>query len=152
MSFEKTILVKNVSKRFEMYSRPIDRLLQSLSFGKRQYFKEFWALKDVSLEVAEGETIGIIGRNGSGKSTLLQIIAGTLSPTIGEIHTKGLLAALLELGSGFNPDFTGKENVYLNGAVLGFSPDEVGALFDKIASFADIGDHLDQPVRTISMG
>lgn len=152
MSSEIAISVKNVSKRFEMYAQPRDRLLQFLSFGKRQYFKEFWALRDISLDVARGETFGILGRNGSGKSTLLQIIAGTLFPTTGEVHTSGVLAALLELGSGFNPDFTGRENVYLNGSVLGFSREEMDARFDNIAGFADIGEHLDQPVKTYSSG
>lgn len=152
MSSEIAISVKNVSKRFEMYARPRDRLLQFLLFGKRQYFKEFWALRDISLDVAKGETVGILGRNGSGKSTLLQIIAGTLSPTLGEVYSNGVLAALLELGSGFNPDFTGRENVYLNGSVLGFSREEMDARFDRIVSFADIGEHLEQPVKTYSSG
>ena len=152
MSSDITISVTNVSKRFEMYAQPRDRLLQFLSFSRRQYFKEFWALRDVSIEVAKGETLGILGRNGSGKSTLLQIIAGTLSPTFGGVRSNGVLAALLELGSGFNPDFTGRENVYLNGSVLGFSQEEMNARFESIASFADIGEHLDQPVRTYSSG
>ena len=152
MSSEIAISVKNVSKRFEMYAQPRDRLLQFLSFGKRQYFKEFWALRDISLDVAKGETLGILGRNGSGKSTLLQIITGTLFPTTGDVRTNGVLAALLELGSGFNPDFTGRENVYLNGSVLGFSREEMDARFDSIAGFADIGEHLDQPVKTYSSG
>src|SRR5690606_28455649 len=107
---------------------------------------------DVSLHVCKGETVGILGRNGSGKSTLLQIIAGTLSPTTGDVDVKGKLAALLELGSGFNPEFTGRENVYLNGSVLGFSKAQMDARFDEIAAFADIGEHLDQPVKTYSSG
>lgn len=152
MSSEITISVKNISKCYEMYQQPRDRLFQFFSFGKRQYFKEFWALNDISLEVKKGETIGILGRNGSGKSTLLQIIAGTLSPTSGEIRSNGRLAALLELGSGFNPDFTGRENVYLNGSLLGFSREEMDDRFEAITSFADIGDHLDQPVKTYSSG
>src|SRR5690606_41044718 len=152
MSCERVISVDNVSKRFEMYAQPRDRLLQFLSFGRRQYFKEFWALRDVSLHVCKGETVGILGRNGSGKSTLLQIIAGTLSPTTGDVDVKGKLAALLELGSGFNPEFTGRENVYLNGSVLGFSKAQMDARFDEIAAFADIGEHLDQPVKTYSSG
>jgi lipopolysaccharide transport system ATP-binding protein len=120
--------------------------------GKRQYFKEFWALRNVSFNVGKGETIGILGRNGSGKSTLLQIIAGTLSPTSGEVYSAGVMAALLELGSGFNPDFTGRENIYLNGTILGFSQAEMDARFDDIAAFADIGEHLDQPIKTYSSG
>lgn len=152
MSSEIAISVTGVSKRYEMYSQPRDRLLQFFSFGKRQYFKEFWALQDVSFSVKKGETIGILGRNGSGKSTLLQIIAGTLAPTSGEVRTHGIMAALLELGSGFNPDFTGRENIYLNGAILGFSKQEMNDRFDEIAAFADIGDHLDQPIKTYSSG
>lgn len=152
MSSEIAIAVTGVSKRYEMYSQPRDRLLQFLSLGKRQYFKEFWALRDVSFSVLKGETIGILGRNGSGKSTLLQIIAGTLAPTIGEVSTNGIMAALLELGSGFNPDFTGRENIYLNGSILGFSKQEMDGRFDEIAAFADIGEHLDQPIKTYSSG
>ncbi|MCD0504146.1 ABC transporter ATP-binding protein [Bordetella petrii] len=152
MSCERVISVDKVSKRFEMYGQPRDRLLQFLSFGRRQYFKEFWALRDVSLDVCKGETVGILGRNGSGKSTLLQIIAGTLAPTTGDVEVQGKLAALLELGSGFNPDFTGRENVYLNGSVLGFSKAQMDERFDEIAAFADIGEHLDQPVKTYSSG
>ncbi|MCS3507915.1 ABC transporter ATP-binding protein [Achromobacter sp. JUb104] len=152
MFSEKVISVENVSKRFEMYSQPRDRLLQFLSFGRRQYFKEFWALRNVSLDVKKGETVGILGRNGSGKSTLLQIIAGTLAPTSGEASVNGKLAALLELGSGFNPDFTGRENVYLNGSILGFSKDQMDERIDEIISFADIGEHLEQPVKTYSSG
>ncbi len=152
MSSEIAITVNSVSKRYEMYAQPRDRLLQFISLGKRQYFKEFWALRDVSFTVQKGETVGILGRNGSGKSTLLQIIAGTLSPTLGQVHTKGIMAALLELGSGFNPDFTGRENIYLNGTILGLSRTEMDARFDEIAAFADIGAHLDQPIKTYSSG
>lgn len=152
MSSDKAIMVNGVSKCFEMYARPKDRLLQFFYRGKRQLYKEFWALKDVSLEVARGETFAILGRNGSGKSTLLQIIAGTLSPTAGEVRTNGVLTALLELGSGFNPEFTGRENVYLNGTVLGFTRAQMDDVFDEIVDFADIGDHLDQPVKTYSSG
>ena len=116
------------------------------------YFSEFWALKDVSFEIKKGETVGIIGRNGSGKSTLLQMICGTLNPTSGSIQTHGRIAALLELGSGFNPEFTGRENVYMNAAVLGLSQKEVDSRFDDIAAFADIGQFMDQPVKTYSSG
>ncbi len=135
-----------------MYTNPRDRLLQFFSSGKRQYFKEFWALKNITIDVLQGETVGILGCNGSGKSTLLQIIAGTLSPTSGEVCINGVLAALLELGAGFNPEFTGRENVYLNGAVLGLTQEQMDRRFEEIVNFADIGTHLDQPVKTYSSG
>jgi lipopolysaccharide transport system ATP-binding protein len=118
----------------------------------RQYFHEFWAIKDVSFEIKKGETMGIIGRNGSGKSTLLQLISGTLTPTNGSVATHGRIAALLELGSGFNPEFTGRENVYMNAAVLGLSKADIDTRFDEIASFADIGDFIEQPVKMYSSG
>lgn len=154
------ISVTNLSKRYEMYDAPRDRLKQFVlprlarlsGQAPRQFFREFWALKDISFEVKKGEAVGILGRNGSGKSTLLQIITGTLSPTSGSVSTQGRIAALLELGSGFNPDFSGRENVYLNGALLGFTRDQIDEKFDAIAAFADIGEHLNQPVKTYSSG
>lgn len=154
------ISVRNVSKCFYSYDKPHDRLKQAIvpRFQRwagdqiTTYGKEFWALRDVSFDVRKGETVGIVGRNGSGKSTLLQIICGTLTPTLGEIETRGRIAALLELGSGFNPEFTGRENVYLNAAVLGLTRDEVNERFDAIAGFADIGEFLDHPVKTYSSG
>lgn len=160
MSSEIAIKVENLSKCYQIYDQPRDRLkqfvlprLQRLAAQpQKQYFREFWALKDVSFDVKKGETVGIIGRNGSGKSTLLQIITGTLAPTSGSVTTKGRIAALLELGSGFNPEFTGRENIYLNGALLGFSTAQINDKFDAIAAFADIGEHLDQPVKTYSSG
>ena len=118
----------------------------------KQYCRDFWALRDVSFEVKKGETVGIIGRNGSGKSTLLQMICGTLTPTCGSIQTTGRVAALLELGAGFNPEFTGRENVYMNASVLGLTKEEIDARFDDIATFADIGDFIEQPVKTYSSG
>lgn len=159
-SDQAVISVRNVSKCFYTYDKPRDRLKQAIvpRFQRwagdkvTTYGKEFWALRDISFEVNKGETVGIVGRNGSGKSTLLQIICGTLTPTIGEIETRGRIAALLELGSGFNPEFTGRENVYLNAAVLGLTHDEVNDRFDAIASFADIGEFLDHPVKTYSSG
>lgn len=160
MSSEIAIKVENLSKCYQIYKQPRDRLKQfvlphfqrTIGVTPKQYFREFWALKDVSFEVKKGETVGIIGRNGSGKSTLLQMICGTLNPTSGSIQTNGRIAALLELGSGFNPEFTGRENVYLNGAVLGLSKDEIDNRFDHIVEFADIGEFIDQPVKTYSSG
>ena len=154
------IKVTNLSKCYEIYNTPRDRLKQFILprlkrfFGKivTNYYREFWALKDVSFEVKKGETIGIIGRNGSGKSTLLQIICGTLTPTSGSVETRGRIAALLELGSGFNPEFTGRENVYMNASVLGLNQAEIDARFSDIAAFADIGDFIEQPVKTYSSG
>jgi ABC-type polysaccharide/polyol phosphate transport system ATPase subunit len=152
MSSEIAIKVENLSKCYHLYDKPRDRLMQMLVRGSKQYFREFWALKDVSFEIKKGETVGIIGRNGSGKSTLLQMLCGTLNPSAGAIYTQGRIAALLELGSGFNPEFTGRENVYLNGAIHGLSSSEIDAVFDDVASFADIGKFLDQPVKTYSSG
>lgn len=149
---EFAIRVQGLSKCYHVYDRPQDRLKQSLWRGRKQFYREFWALRDVSLEVGKGETVGIIGRNGSGKSTLLQMIAGTLTPTTGTVQVNGRVAALLELGSGFNPDFTGRENVYMNGAILGLSEAEIAARFDEIAAFAGIGDFIEQPVKTYSSG
>lgn len=128
------------------------RVRRALGKPNKQYFREFWALKNVSFEVKRGETVGIIGRNGSGKSTLLQIVCGTLTPTSGTIETKGRIAALLELGSGFNLEFTGRENVYMNASVLGLTNQEIDERFDEIVAFADIGDFIEQPVKTYSSG
>src|SRR5436190_12217233 len=120
---------------YRIYDRPQDRLKQMLWRGRRMYGREFWALRDISLDVHRGETVGIIGRNGSGKSTLLQIIAGTLTPSEGEVTVSGRVAALLELGSGFNPEFTGRENVFMNGAILNIAQAEMERRFDEIAAF-----------------
>jgi lipopolysaccharide transport system ATP-binding protein len=152
MSSDLAIIVKNLSKCYQIYEKPSDRLLQMLFRGKKQFYREFWALRDVSFNVVRGESVGIIGRNGSGKSTLLQMICGTLNPTSGAIHAAGRVAALLELGSGFNPEFTGRENVYMNAALYGLSKEETDCRFEDIASFADIGDFIDQPVKTYSSG
>jgi len=152
MSSRPVIKVEKLSKCYQVYEKPRDRLLQMLARRWKQYFREFWALKEISLEVRRGETLGIIGRNGSGKSTLLQLICGTLNPTGGNIQIQGRVAALLELGSGFNPEFTGRENVYLNAAVLGLSKEEIDSRFDEIATFADIGEYIEQPVKTYSSG
>jgi len=154
------IQVRNLNKCYQIYDSPRDRLnqfivprLQRLA-GKepKQFFRDFWALRNVSFEVKKGESVGIIGRNGSGKSTLLRMICGTLNPSTGSITTTGRLAALLELGSGFNPEFTGRENVYMNAAVLGLSNEEIDSRFDDIVAFADIGDFIEQPVKAYSSG
>lgn len=144
--------VKNISKKYQIYEKPIDRLKQFLSSEKKKYYRAFDALHNINFEVKKGQTFGIIGQNGSGKSTLLQIIAKTLTPTDGEIKVYGRVAALLELGSGFNPEYTGRENVYLNGSILGVSKEEMDARFTEIEKFADIGEFIDQPVKTYSSG
>jgi len=161
MSFDEiAIKVEGLGKRYEIYDVPGNRLKQFffpriakfLRRDSKNYFSIFSALNDVSFEVRRGQTVGIIGRNGSGKSTLLQLICGTLTPTSGGISVKGRVAALLELGSGFNPEFTGRENVYLNASILGLSRDVIDARFGLIADFADIGDFIEQPVKTYSSG
>jgi len=154
------IRVSNLGKCYEIYNNPRDRLKQFvlptlqwiIRQPPKQYFRDFWALQDVSFEIRKGETLGIIGRNGSGKSTLLQLICGTLNATTGSIQTNGRIAALLELGSGFNPEFTGRENIYMNASILGLSNAEIDARYDDIVFFADIGDFIDQPVKIYSSG
>lgn len=160
MSSDLSIVASNISKTYRIYNTPEDRLKQSIVprlqslFGRARshYFTEFPALSGVNFEIRKGETVGIVGKNGSGKSTLLQIICGTMTPTTGTVQTSGRIAALLELGSGFNPEFTGRENIYLNGAILGLTKEQVDGYFDSIASFADIGKFLDRPVKTYSSG
>ena len=152
MCSDQAIVVRGVSKSFPVYAKPHHRLLQMLLPRENRWAQEFQALRSVDLEIARGETIGIVGRNGSGKSTLLQIICGTLAPSTGTVEVHGRIAALLELGAGFNPEFTGRENVYLNGTVLGLTMQEVEERFDEIVAFADIGDFIDQPVKTYSSG
>ena len=151
MREEIAISLKNVSKCFQRYAHPRDRLKELLLPGKNRC-DEFWALRDINLEIPKGKTVGIVGRNGSGKSTLLQIIARTLTATTGEVQVKGRVSALLELGSGFNPEFTGRQNVFFNGRLLGLSQKEIEDKFDEIAGFADIGDFIDLPVKTYSSG
>lgn len=149
---EVVIRVSGLGKCYQLFEKPSHRLLQTLIGAQRRFYREFWALRGINFEIRRGETLGIIGRNGSGKSTLLQLIAGTLSSTEGDVSVKGRVAALLELGSGFNPEFTGRENVYLNAAILGLSKSEVDRRIDEILAFADIGDFIDQPVRNYSSG
>ena len=144
--------VRGLGKCYHVYERPSHRLMQGLARGRKRYYREFWALRGVDLQVRRGQTVGIVGRNGSGKSTLLQMLAGTLTPSEGSVRVDGRIAALLELGSGFNPDFTGRENVYLNASILGLDRSEVDARLDDILSFADIGEFVDQPIRNYSSG
>jgi len=152
MFSEPVVSCHGLGKLYQIYSRPQDRLKQFLWRGRRQYFREFWALRDVSFELRRGEVLGLVGRNGSGKSTLLQLICGTLNASCGEVAVSGRVAALLELGAGFNPEFTGRENAYMNAAILGLDKQEVDARFAEIAAFADIGEFIDQPVKTYSSG
>ncbi len=148
---EIAISLKNVSKCYRRYVHPADRLREVLLPGKSKV-EEFWALRDINLEIHKGQTVGVVGRNGSGKSTMLQIIASTLTPTTGEVYVNGRISALLELGSGFNPEFTGRQNVFFNGKLLGLAKKEVEEKFKEIAAFADIGSFIDQPVKTYSSG
>ncbi|WP_166224546.1 ABC transporter ATP-binding protein [Pseudomonas atagonensis] len=160
MSSEISIEVSGLGKCYQIYSSPRDRLKQfvlprlSPLIGResRQYYREFWALQDISFDVKRGETIGIVGRNGSGKSTLLQMLCGTLNQTTGSIQSHGRIAALLELGSGFNPEFSGRENVYMSAALLGLTPKEIDERFEAIITFADVGEFIEQPVKTYSSG
>lgn len=147
---EYAIEVSHVSKSYRMFANPSDRLKQT--FTKKKLYEDFWALHDISFKVPKGSVVGIVGRNGSGKSTLLQILAGTLSPTSGEYKINGKIAALLELGSGFNPEFTGRENVYLSGSIYGIPEAEMDKRIEKIEKFADIGAFIDQPVKSYSSG
>ena len=149
MSSEIVINIQNLAKRYDIYARPIDRLLSTWKKGLKQ---EFWALRDISFSVSKGETVAIIGQNGSGKSTLLQCLCGTLQATQGHIEMHGKIAALLELGAGFDPESTGRENVYINGLLLGMTRDQITQRFSDIEAFADIGTFIDQPVKTYSSG
>jgi lipopolysaccharide transport system ATP-binding protein len=152
MSSDPAIRVSRLSKFYQIYDKPHHRLKQTLWRGKRQFYREFAALRDVSFTVEWGEVVGIIGRNGAGKSTLLQLICGTLMPSQGSVSVHGRVAALLELGAGFKPEFTGRENVYMNAAILGLSREEIDQRYDEIVAFADIGEFIDQPVKTYSSG
>ncbi|MGL6576970.1 ABC transporter ATP-binding protein [Aeromonas hydrophila] len=154
------IEVCGLSKCYQVYEQPIDRLKQFViprlsrlcRRRTKQYFREFWALREIDFSIKKGETVGIIGHNGAGKSTLLQLLCGTLNPSHGEVTVNGRIAALLELGAGFNPEFSGRDNVYLNASVLGLSKEDIDTRFDEIARFADIGDFMEQPVKTYSSG
>lgn len=146
------VRIEHISKDYRIYRRPVDRMVELFSRGQRVRHQVFPALSDVNFEIARGETIGLIGPNGSGKSTLLEILCGTLSPTSGTIHRDGRIAALLELGAGFNPDFTGRENVYLNAAIMGVDRASVDEKFAEVEAFAAIGEYIDRPVKTYSSG
>ena len=152
MSSEPVVQVVGLGKRYALFERPSDRLKQMLWGGRKRYEREFVALDGIDFTLARGESLGLIGRNGAGKSTLLQLICGTLTPSVGSVSVRGRVAALLELGAGFNLDFTGHENIYLNASLVGLSPDEITRHYDEIIAFADIGDFLHQPVKTYSSG
>ena len=146
------IRTRNLGKCYQIYDKPVDRLKQSFWRRRKQFYREFWALKDVYFEIKKGESVGIIGSNGAGKSTLLQLICGTLNPTEGEVMIDGRISALLELGAGFNPEFTGRENIYMNGAIMGLTRAEIDTRYDEIVDFAGIGSFIEQPVKTYSSG
>lgn len=146
------ISVEHVDKMYKLYDKPSDRFKESLGLTRKKKYREHYALHDVNFQVKKGETVGIIGTNGSGKSTILKIITGVLNPTAGEVKVNGRISALLELGAGFNMEYTGIENVYLNGTMIGFSREEIDAKLDSILEFADIGDFVNQPVKTYSSG
>ena len=146
------IEINNVSKVYKLYDKPIDRLKETISLTKKSYHKDFYALNSINLKIKKGETVGIIGKNGAGKSTLLKIITGVLTPTSGDIKVYGRISSLLELGAGLNPEYTGMENIYLNGTVMGMTKEEVDERLQDVLDFADIGDFINQPVKTYSSG
>lgn len=152
MSKEVAIQIKNLSKMYKLYDKPMDRLKESLGLSRQKKYREHYALNDISFDVFKGETVGIIGTNGAGKSTILKIITGVLNPTSGYVGVNGRISALLELGAGFNQEYSGLENVYLNGTMIGFSREEIDAKLQDILDFADIGDFIYQPVKTYSSG
>ena len=146
------IRVEHLSKMYKLYDRPSDRLKESLGLTRKKCYREHYALRDVNFTVHKGETIGIIGTNGAGKSTILKVITGVLTPTEGKVVVDGRISALLELGAGFNMEYTGIENIYLNGTMIGFSEEEIDARLSDILAFADIGDFVNQPVKMYSSG
>ena len=152
MENKKVIQVKDLTKMYKLYDKPSDRLKEALGLTRKKLYKEHYALHDVNFDIYEGECVGIIGTNGSGKSTILKIITGVLTPTAGEVKVDGRISALLELGAGFNMEYSGLENVYLNGTMIGFSKEEIDARLNDILEFADIGDFIHQPVKTYSSG
>ena len=152
MENKKAIQVQHLTKMYKLYEKPSDRLKESLGLSRKKKYREHYALRDVNFDIEEGECVGIIGTNGSGKSTILKIITGVLSPTEGEVKVNGRISALLELGAGFNMEYTGLENIYLNGTMIGFTEEEIDARLDDILAFADIGDFVHQPVKMYSSG
>ena len=152
METKNAIEIRNLSKMYKLYNKPLDRLVDSLGLTRKKLYKEHYALRDINFDIGVGECVGIIGTNGSGKSTILKIITGVLSPTGGSITVNGRISALLELGAGFNPEYSGLENIYLNGTMMGFTEAEIDARLDDILSFADIGEFVHQPVKTYSSG
>ena len=146
------IRAQGLSKCYTLFDHPADRLKQMLMRGRRKYFREFWALRETNFELAKGQVMGLIGRNGAGKSTLLQLVCGTVTPTSGNLEVQGRVSALLELGAGFNPEFSGRENVYVSAAILGLSKAEIDRRYDEIVEFSGIVDFIDQPVKTYSSG
>jgi lipopolysaccharide transport system ATP-binding protein len=152
MASDNAIIIENLSKGYRIYDKPIHRLLQMVCSDRKHYYRVFWSLKDISLVVKRGETVGIVGKNGAGKSTLLKIICGTTAPTAGTVTTNGRIAAILELDAGFNPEFTGRENVFMKASILGLTNEEINSCYDSIIAFAEIGDFIDQPVKTYSSG
>ena len=152
MSSDNAITIQNVAKTYLLYDRPQDRLKQMLFRGRRQYYREYQALKSLSFELPKGEVLGVVGRNGAGKSTLLQLICGTLTPSTGTVQVNGRIAALLELGAGFNPQFTGRENIYLSASIMGVNREEVDQKIEDIIDFSGVRNFIDQPVSTYSSG
>lgn len=146
------VQARDLGKCYQIYEKPVDRLRQAIWRGRKQFYREFWAIRDISLNIRKGETLGIIGSNGSGKSTLLQLICGILTPTEGELNVSGRISALLELGAGFSPEFTGRENVFMNAAIMGLTRAEISERYDEVVAFADIGHFIEQPVKTYSSG
>lgn len=152
MSMDYVIEVNNICKKYKLYNSPTDRLKEAMSFSKKSYHKEFYALQDINFNIKKGESVGIVGKNGSGKSTLLKILTGVLSPTSGHVMINGKVSALLELGAGFNGEYSGLENIYLTGTIMGYSREEMDKKVPEIIEFADIGDFIHQPVKTYSSG